>query len=430
MTPAQFGNVSIFKTGPNEFVGFHNVNLEVARLSPSLVDSFEAGKQSEELTELKSWSESVSESCKTSTLAQKIRTITVNATQLCNLKCTYCAAGGDGTYGDPQVKFDLKKGLPQLEWLIRQCEEGTSFQINFLGGEPLLYPETISQVAQWAQDFGATNKINVRFAVVTNGTRLLDVSVLALLIKFKIAVTVSVDGPPHVQDKFRPTKAGTPSSSILEAGLKQLSLIKEQLPSVGLSAVFHKDHLEIVQTYDYFRRWNFDFYELNFSHTDFDSEASKSFAKELSEVAALADAIGGECELRKIRHFDSIFQRLDDQVRVENFCGAGKSMLSMDARGSLFSCPWEISDRQLSLGQERESVLVNLPKYAQSQLQSRNCGSCWARFLCGGGCQYIHSRGTHSKDRVDQDFCDRTKNTISTLFIYYEKYRSFNGEAY
>lgn len=430
MTPVQFDNITILKSGPDSFLGFHNLNLEVAHLSSDLMHSFFQGKPSLAMDELKAWSASINDNCKTSIVQSKVRTLTLNTTQLCNLKCTYCAAGGDGTYGSPRVQFDLKKGLPQLDWLLQKCAEGETFQINFLGGEPLLYPDVVDEVARWTVDRASERGVKVRFAVVTNGTRLHEHKVMALLVKHKMAVTVSVDGPPQIQNKFRPTKKGTGSSELLELGLSELSLHRGLLPSIGLSAVFHKEYTDVVATYDYFKSWNFDFYEFNFSHTEFDAEASSQYALGLSQVAAKADTSGGEVELRKIRSFDLIFQRLDEQLRVENFCGAGKSLLSMDARGMLYSCPWEINEKELSLGRDEKDVSTHLKRYAAAQLESRQCSSCWARFLCGGGCQYIHTKGTGSPHRLDGAFCERTKAFISTVLIYYQKYRGDGDEAH
>ncbi len=437
MTLFRYENISLFKLDSGEVLGFHNDNLEVARVSSSLWSAAQNGAPSEELAELKSWSNSHNNQIKKLVVEQKTKTLTINTTQLCNLKCTYCAAGGDGTYGSPSLKLDLKKGLPQLEWLMARCLPGERFQINFLGGEPLLYPDVIREVAEYATQMANKHELALRLAVITNGTRLSDPDVLDLLVKYRVAVSVSVDGPPHIQNKFRPKKGTqenlTDSSKDLERGLFQLRNIRDRLPAIGLAAVFHKDHYDVLETYKYLSMWDFDFYELSYSHTDFDSKASQQFSKGFAEVAQLADSRGGEAELRKIKTFDSIIHRLDEQLRIENFCGSGKSLLSMDAKGNLFACPWDINNN-LSKVNSQEHIGLNqslLDSYKAPQIANHDCQSCWAKFVCGGGCNYSHSQapsqGTEANlnltKKVDPVFCERMQSMIVTTLNYYEKYR-------
>lgn len=492
MTLFQYENISIFKLDSGEILGFHNDNLEVAQLSASVWDAVKtssaskAKDMSEEMVELKLWSDSVYSKVKRAVVEQKVKTLTVNTTQLCNLKCTYCAAGGDGTYGSPTVKLDLKRGLPQLEWLMSRCLPGERFQINFLGGEPLLYPEVIRAIAERATELADETQVALRFGVVTNGTLLSNPKILELLQEFRIAVTVSVDGPPAVQDHFRPKKSGGASkaggvsvkegngSSVeLEKGLVALGKIKNRLPSIGLAAVFHRDYFNVLEAYQYFLQWDFDFYEFNYSHTDFDPESSKAFAKQMDAVAHFADFIGGEEELRKIRSFDSILNRLDEQVQLENFCGSGKSLLSMDAKGDLYACPWDINDKSLKLKvtpsntvvstssssvasaptstssatstasvtgiapstfvlDDKDSYSNHLESYQAPQINKPGCHECWAKFVCGGGCNYIHKMGSVNEPavKVNSIFCERTQSLIMTTIMYYEKYRRVSNETH
>jgi uncharacterized protein len=285
-------------------------------------------------------------------------------------------------------------------------------------------------VAERAKDLAEKSEVALRFAVVTNGTRLSDEKVLELLLEYRMAVTVSVDGPPEIQDHFRPQKAGRGSSVELEKGLHSIREIKNRLPSVGLAAVFHKDHVAVLEAYKYFLKWDFDFYELNYSHTDFDEKASQDFSRGMQAVAEYADRIGGEDELRKIRIFDGLFQRLDEQLRLESFCGSGKSLLSMDAKGDLYACPWDINEKSLKLNYGNEILAEKLEEYQAPQNEKNLCRICWAKYLCGGGCNYTHKKSSGSSLKVDPIFCDRTQSLILTSLMYYEKYRRSSDETY
>jgi len=438
MTLLQFKNISLLKLDSGDILGFHNENLEVARLDAGVWEAAQQGRSGEELEELQSWSRSVNRQVKRAVLEQKVKTLTVNTTQLCNLRCTYCAAGGDGTYGSPSVKIDLKKGLPQLEWLMSRCLPGERFQINYLGGEPLLYPDVMREISKKAAELAEIHQVALRFSVVTNGTQLHHPAVLDLLKDFRMAVTVSVDGPPEVQDRFRPNKknTGEGSSVDLEKGLIKLQEIKNRLPSIGLAAVFHKEYTNVLEAYQYFLKWDFDFYEFNYSHTDFDPQGSREYTQGLQKVAQLADSLGGEDEFRKIRSFDSILNRLDEQVKLENFCGSGKSLLSMDAKGDLYACPWDINDKSLKMNDSSSMAGLGVDpghwsSYAAPQVEKPVCHQCWAKFVCGGGCNYVHRGGTSIEGtKIDPIFCERTQSLIITMISYYEKYRRVSNETH
>lgn len=437
MTLFRFENISLFKLDSGDILGLHNNKLEVARMSSSLWDAAQNNVEGEELSELKSWSNSSLDITKKLKITLKTKTLTINTTQLCNLKCTYCAAGGDGTYGSPQQRLNLKIGLPQIEWLMTRCLPGDRFQINFIGGEPLLYPEIINEIANYASQLAEKNELALRLSVITNGTRLFDSHALDILIKHRIAVLVSVDGPPQIQNKFRPKKnvstseSNLGSSQDLERGLFKLRSVRDKLPSIGLAAVFHKDHYDVLETYKYFLVWDFDYYEFSYSHTDFDIDSSRKFSLALENTAEHAISIGGEDELRKIKIFDSIFNRFDEQLRIENFCGSGKSLLSMDSKGDLFACPWDINISATKLN--KKGIGLNqdsLTQYESSQISKNECQTCWAKFICGGGCNYSHQKSPHERQddksynrKVDPVFCERMQSLIVTTIKHYESFR-------
>ena len=53
-----------------------------------------------------------------------IQNITINVTQICNLHCTYCAAGGDGSYGDPIKKISLELGGNAAAYIDESADIG------------------------------------------------------------------------------------------------------------------------------------------------------------------------------------------------------------------------------------------------------------------------------------------------------------------
>lgn len=428
----QFKNITGFRRQDGSVVGFHAENLEVATLNDQAWQ--ELGLSPSVSAEIIDWSLQ-------STLKQqeplvqnsaKLRSLTINVTQVCNLQCKYCAAGGDGSYGEAIKRISVDDTIESLNRLMNGAPAGKSFRITFLGGEPLLYPKGIELLANEALRLGEKKNLDVRFSIVTNGT-LFSFDTIALLKRFKMDITVSLDGPAEINDLRRPTRSGRSVTAEIEKGLAELLPHKPELGSVMISGVFGKGNLDLVRAYEYYRSIPVsDWFDFTFDHTETSAEISSEFTAQLKKVAALAYQTGGEKELRRIHTFDRWIATLDLQKRVENYCGAGKSFLIMDASQNLFICPWMIGDSKEQVGTKGEvwnSKLVSLEK---PLVELNGCQNCFARYLCGGGCMYAHMHATGDKHKVDEIYCDRTRNLIAETILYYEQMRGSNekGESY
>jgi uncharacterized protein len=376
-------------------VAFHTKTLEVAQLSDEAWAAMQVSSASgERLSELLTWSAQDSESDTRTTKENNISSLAINVTQVCNLHCTYCAAGGDGTYGDPIKKITIEKTLPQIQYFLSKAPKNSDFFISFIGGEPLLYPEALSSIGKYAKEVAAENDINLTLAITTNGTLLNETTVKALK-DINAAVTVSLDGPDEINDIRRPGLSGKGMTRKVVDGIQLLVAARPYVKSIGLSAVFDENYLDVVNTYKFFSELNVDWYEFTYTHTNADRASSLAFAEQMGELAKLALNKGGEAELRRIKFFNTHFKNLDNQIKVENFCGAGKTSLVIDARNNLYTCPWMVGDSAEQVGENIMLSEKRLATYKNNLVETNNCGECWARYLCGGGCMAIN-KAAHS----------------------------------
>lgn len=401
-------------------LAFHARNLELAEISEEL---WQAMTSDSPMAELEDWHQENNPEVRSGRVEKGIRSLTINVTQICNLKCTYCAAGGDGTYGEAQTRISVEKTLPQLKYFLDKVPQGGSFRITFLGGEPLLYPEGIEALTQYVRLATAGRDIRTQFSIVTNGTLFND-KTMAVLKTIKANVTVSLDGPAQFNDKVRPLKSGKGSTDIVVEGLQKLLAEKEFLGRVTLHGVFHQGNMEILAAYRFYQNFAVDSFEFTYGVSDKNPEASQRFVDEMNLVAAEAFAAGGETALRKVNLFNQYFSALDQQQQTENFCGAGKSYLMIDARNNVFTCPWDVGHKEEQVGHGAQVDEALLKPYEQPLIEKNNCQSCWARYLCGGGCMFVHKQGSGDKNRKDSLFCDRTRSLILTSLFYYKQSRT------
>lgn len=420
-------NLLALRTPSGRIVGFHSGNLQVAKLSDEAWNALSHPERSTEAQQaLEAWN--AEGALPRASKDHKIRSITINVTQICNLHCTYCAAGGDGSFGDPVQKISIEKTLPQIQFFINKLPEHSEFRMTFLGGEPLLYPEGIELIVNYAKELAQQKKIQLQFVVVTNGTLLNDKNI-ALLKKMKANITISIDGDASINDQIRPTKGGQGSTEKVVQGLKNLLQHKAELGKIGLSGVFGSLNHDLLTAYQFYRQFAVDWFDFTYDHTEVRKEISDSYAKGLAEVAALAFQTGGEKELRKIKLFDTYFQILDSKVGTENFCGAGKTYLILDARNNIYTCPWVVGQKDEIVGNGQTLFSNKLEPYQAPLVETNGCQSCWARFICGGGCMFIHQNKTGDKHQVDENFCERTRDLIALAILYYELSRDTGSIA-
>lgn len=430
----RYKDILALKSEEGTLLAFHARNLEVAQITESAWQSMPTTtllnsaaseiiqKETEALEELKTWDVENNPQAKTHKIENSIRYLTLNMTQICNLHCAYCAAGGDGTFGDSIAKISIEKTLPQLKFFLDRLPTGASFNISFLGGEPMLYAEGIDMIAKYIAEVAPERVVN--YNVITNGTLFSDKNV-ELLARINSSITISLDGPAEINDRMRPTKNGSSSTAMIVAGLQKLAARKSELGRIMIHGVFDSQNMEMAKAYEFYSEFTaVDSYDFSFSVSEHNPRATLDYMNQMTQLAALAYAKGGETALRKIRAFDQHFESLDLQRRTENYCGAGKSFLMIDARNQIFTCPWDVNDKKEQVG---EGVQLNekaLESYQEPILEKNKCQTCWARFLCGGGCMFAHKHGSGNKNIKNTQFCERTRFMVALALIYYEKCRS------
>lgn len=408
-----------FKTGNQPPVAFHARNLEVAEISEELWSSFSNPQSA--LSDLQEWEQENNPDVKAN-VESRVQSITLNVTQICNLACTYCAAGGDGTYGQPQTKISVEKTLPQIQFFLGRMKAGDLFRITFLGGEPLLYPDGIKVLAEYVKTECNLRDLQSSFSIVTNGTLLTEENV-QLLNEIGCSVSVSIDGPAEMNDLARLQKNGKGSTALVLEGAGRLSKNRDNISRISFHGVFTRDNMKPFEAYKFYQGFGFDSYEFTYDVNTPDSELNDEFVRQMNMIAKDAFELGGETELRRILFFDSVFSTLDAQQRNENFCRAGKTHFVVDAKNNIFTCPWDVGQSSEKVGEGSYLSASKLAPYEQPLVEKNDCGKCWARFVCGGGCMYIHKQTTGVKYKKDPIFCDRIRNLIMTAITYYKQSR-------
>lgn len=415
-----------------DWMAFHTETLDVVSFTPeSLIGDRPQPLDDSTSAELLSWSDSItlehpSGPSMNHNLSTQIQTLTINVTQVCNLGCTYCAAGGDGTYGSKVKVPDLELVYAQVRTALDlSANDRTvprSFTVTFLGGEPLLHPEIIEAIANYAKLQVAGTRVDLRFTLVTNAT-LVSEQVIDLLKRHRVHVTVSLDGPSELNGLARRTRSGRDSSHATLRGLKMLSEAKSQLGSLTIGAVLGEHHCSPLESYLFLQKLNVDSIKFDFAAHAGDDALSKQYAAGISQIAELAFNMGGEPELRRLEVYDHLFRILDQQTPVRNHCLAGQGHLQVDTEGNWTTCQWFVGSAEENVGKGPSFDGQKLAAWSGSLVEKHGCQNCWAKHLCGGGCQFVNKVKNQNRNQRDSAFCDRTRTILMKGLELYARAR-------
>lgn len=417
----KFKNIVGFQTPSGDLLGFHHHNFELAQIDSEIWQALSQPEKSspELIQELEAWSAELQPEIQHISLKQKVAAFSINVSQVCNLNCEYCGAGGDGTYGSKVTKINLEPTYQQIRHFMTQLSPGANFHIRFFGGEPLLYPTQLKKMAEYAHQLSQDLQLELDMVVVTNGT-LITEKVAKFLADYHFNVTISLDSTPEINDVVRPLKGKGSSTALTLKGVENLLAHRDQLKLLKFSSVFGDHNFDIIKTYNFLEKFGFDLYSFNNAASE-EEQSTENYLTALYELAQYVYEREGIEKLFHITPFREYLLRVDQKKHVENHCGAGKTYVHTDTQNDLYSCNWLMTDINEKIGHQTQIDAQSAKQYQPSLVEKHQCHSCWAKNLCGGGCLFYNKMKMGDKNKKDLSFCKKTKGIILIILEFYAK---------
>ena len=335
-----------------------------------------------------------------------LRALSLAIAQRCNLGCTYCYAE-QGEFGGEARSMTPETARAAVELLLAGVPAGERVHLAFLGGEPLIERAALRDATEHAVQLAAARGAQVALSITTNGT-LVTPDDGAFFERHGFAVTVSIDGSREAHDALRPFKGGRGSRDRVLANVAPLLAMQRRM-QVSARVTVTPHNLALRETLD--ELVGLGFHSVGFSPMLASPRGTGEMtAPALAAMLEQMIACGEELE-RRVRAgqrypFANLVNALRELHRGTHRpypCGAGAGYLGVSADGELAACHRFVGDPARALG-----TVGGLDRAAQDAwLAERHvhrqepCRSCWARYLCGGGCHHevIH-RGRPACDYV------------------------------
>jgi uncharacterized protein len=298
--------------------------------------------------------------------------------------------------------------LKAVGLLFRSALPDDRVNLAFLGGEPLLNRSLIRECTELGERLSEVTGARISFSITTNGT-LLTVEDAEFFERFGFAVTISLDGIGETHDGLRPFRGGQGSYAKIVTNVRPL-LEMQQRMQVSARVTVTPKNLRFKETLD--ALLGLGFHSVGFSpmlHSP--SGREEMHRDDLQEMLTQMIECGEEFERRTIRgeryafaNIATAIQEIHKGTHRPYPCGAGAGYFGVSAEGGLYACHRFVEDDSALLGNVQHGVE---PAAQARWLRDRHvhtqspCSSCWARYLCGGGCHHevIH-RGRPACDYI------------------------------
>lgn len=363
-----------------------------------------------------------------------LQTMVLNVTSKCNLACTYCYE-----YGEDKVVDDPEKAMPRfldektartsVDFMFHQAGANPIVNLTFFGGETLLNFPVLQSTLAYANTKAEKLGKRVQFSLTTNAT-LLKPEIIEWMIENEVGVTVSIDGPKEMQDRFRVYHNGKGSYDVALPKIKEL-LQRHTAKPIGARVTLTRQNLDIIGIYRHLIE------EVGFQQVGFApvttadgrdyaiSDGEGGYDIMLQQFQALAWEFLEHTLAGKYHGFSNITETLQEihkGVSKAYPCGAGVGLVGVATDGQVGLCHRFAGSEEHRLG----SVQEGIDKERQSDFLDRNhlanktdCHSCWARPLCSGGCYHEAHTRYGSTTNANLHYCDWIRTWTHTCLEVY-----------
>lgn len=339
--------------------------------------------------------------------APPVHALSLAIAQKCNLGCTYCYAQ-QGEFGGKAQNMALDMAKQAVDLLIARTAAGARINLAFMGGEPLANRATLRAATQYARQQAEQRQIDCRFSITTNGS-LLRVDDADFFEEHGFAVTVSLDGPAEQHNRLRPFKGGKGS---FDAIIERLTPLLERQRQMQVSArvTVTPFNLDLLRTLNLFI--DLGFHSVGFSPLLRASNGQAEMAPDdMEEMLESMIACGLAFEQNVLQGRRYPFMNMQNALRELQRgthrpypCGAGAGYFGVSAEGELSACHRFVGDDAGAMGHLSTGVDAGRQALWLAQRhvhQQQPCNSCWARYMCGGGCHHeVLARGRSACDYI------------------------------
>lgn len=279
-----------------------------------------------------------------------VRNITIQVTEECNLRCSYCYQINKSK---EKLKFETAKKFIDLLLDPDQSKnpyfnsyESSFVILDFIGGEPLLEIDLISDICKYFTkrliELDHPWRVGYMISIGTNGTLYFDPKVQKFINEFpgRISFSITLDGDQRLHDSCRVFPDGSGSYELaanacmdwMKNHLGEGNIPASKLTIAPGNVMYLKDAIVHMIKLGYKNINENCVYEEGWT-----IEHAKILYQQLKQIADYILDHYLEKEIT-LRIFDPDNYKPMDISDDSNWCGGDGSMLALDVHGDIFNC--------------------------------------------------------------------------------------------
>jgi uncharacterized protein len=322
-------------------------------------------------------------------------TLVLEVAQACNLRCTYCYAGG-GSYGGESRLMRPELARRAARYLVESSGDRRQVTLVLFGGEPLLNLPALRAAVLEAEAAASKAGKQLVVSLTTNGTRFTP-TLLDFLREHRIGITISIDGPPDIHDANRRYAGGRKRGTYIDI-VQGLALLRaHQLrPPAARVTLTPEQWPRVAEVFGHLL--DLGFLEVGIAPVSPVKAGLLPTAEQDETLFAGFSMLAGrfleEAAEGRVLPFSNLLDllaRLHIGRVKDSPCGAGLGYLAADSEGRFFLCHRLAGENGFQVGSLDAGVdhaKIRACLADQAAPRALTCGTCWARSLCAGGCHY------------------------------------------
>lgn len=359
-------------------------------------------------------------------------------TEACNLACKYCFVETGFKQSHEFKQMSIKTAKAGVDLFARSLSSGHAPdepQVILYGGEAFLNTQVLREVVQYIseQRVHGSLPINTSITINSNGTLINDELAQFLARIERLTVAISIDGPRDIHDTARPNKG--PGGSF-EAALTGYRCLQRFGVPAGVCCTISRYNVEVLPQV---ARWLVE--ELGVNSLGFNllieggnADSAMDKTSEYAQKAASQLIYCFEYFREKGVYEDRMMRKVNAFVNGEIYlydCGGCGRQIVMTPDGWVGTCQGNLSSKEDFVPLSSDFNPATHPTWERWRYRSpvmiKECRSCVALGLCGGGCPYSARQRTGTIYGLDEVFCAHAKAT--TEFLVRDLYRSMKNKT-
>ena len=402
------GLPAVFSEERDYWIVFSPYQQKIARIPRSRIDAEETGRLLREMNFM-------GKPVQTTVCDSPFHQITLIITNDCQCACRYCFEQGNRQELDPERAVALLESLVvRHDWRA----SGKTLYVDFFGGEPTLNPACITAVVEFVKARHAAWGVReYEFGMTTNGV--IAPEFLHYLLRHDFRMTISADGLPLVQNFQRPLRGGRLSSPAVEQTLRAIQRYGSARLERVRATVTAESVAFMPESVRYFSEFGVKLMqfeaavlppaELRRTKGHFSPVKARDFVESFLSALEVAEELG--IKLMNYAYMNML-------TPTNHWCeglGGGKDIITYS--GEVTSC-LEVHDHNHPL--QHHFLQIGSPRSTAADAEahrSPKCASCFACYVCAGGCPIKNYYATGSFARTDPFRCEVVCELLEFLLL-------------